>query len=59
MEELYFPGITGFDSLPLAIAATTTIIGGVDGYSKLINYNSFNSSFSQLTLSQAQQYAQR
>jgi hypothetical protein len=42
----------------LAIAATATIIGGVDGYSKLINYNSFYSSFSQLTLSQAQKYAQ-
>ena len=57
MEKAYFPGITGFDPLPLAIEATTKILGGVDGYSKLINYNSFNSSFSQLTLSQAQQYA--
>jgi hypothetical protein len=58
MEKAYFPGITGFDPLPLAIEATTKILGGVDGYSKLINYNSFNSSFSQLTLSEAQQYAQ-
>ena len=57
MEKAYFTGITGFDRLPLAIEATTKILGGVDGYSKLINHNSFNSSFSQLTLSQAQQYA--
>ncbi|KAK7897833.1 hypothetical protein LTR67_004463 [Exophiala xenobiotica] len=58
METAYFKGITGFDPLPLAIEATTTILGGVDGYSKLINYNSFNSSFSQLTLEQAEAYAQ-
>jgi hypothetical protein len=50
MEAAYFPGTTGFDPLPLAIEATTQILGGVDGYSKLINYNSFHSGFSLLNL---------
>jgi hypothetical protein len=57
MEAAYFPGITGFASLPLAIQASTKILGGIDGYSKLINYNSFNTSFSQLTVAAAMEYA--
>ena len=57
MEAAYFPGITGFASLPLAIQASTKILGGIDGYSKLINYNSFNTSFSQLTMAAAKEYA--
>ena len=57
MEAAYFSGITGFDSLPFAIQASTKILGGIDGYSKLINYNSFNTSFSQLTMAAAKEYA--
>jgi hypothetical protein len=57
MEAAYFPGITGFASLPLAIQASTKILGGIDGYSKLINYDSFNTSFSQLTMAAAKEYA--
>jgi hypothetical protein len=57
MEAAYFPGITGFAHLPLAIQASTRILGGIDGYSKLINYDSFNTSFSQLTLAAAKEYA--
>jgi hypothetical protein len=57
MEAAYFPGITGFAHLPLAIQASTKILGGIDGYSKLINYDSFNTSFSQLTMAAAKEYA--
>lgn len=57
MEAAYFPGITGFAPLPLAIQASTKILGGIDGYSKLINYDSFNTSFSQLTMAAAKEYA--
>ena len=57
MEAAYSSGITGFASLPLAIQASTKILGGIDGYSKLINYNSFNTSFSQLTMAAAKEYA--
>ena len=43
--------------MPIAIQATTKALGGIDGYSKLINYDSFNSSFSQLTKAAAEEYA--
>jgi hypothetical protein len=57
MEAASFPGITGFAHLPLAIQASTKVLGGIDGYSKLINYDSFNTSFSQLTMAAAKEYA--
>jgi hypothetical protein len=57
IEAAYSSGITGFASLPLAIQASTKILGGIDGYSKLINYNTFNTSFSQLTIAAAKEYA--
>jgi hypothetical protein len=57
MEAAYFSGITGFASLPFAIQASTKILGGIDGYSKLINFDSFNTSFSQLTMAAAKEYA--
>lgn len=57
MEAAYFLGITGFAPLPFAIQASTKILGGIDGYSKLINYDSFNTSFSQLTMAAAKEYA--
>jgi hypothetical protein len=57
MEESLTYQSTGFANLPLAIEATTKILGGIDGYSKLINYDSFSTAFSQLTIEQAMAYA--
>ena len=55
-EHLHYPS-TGFANLPFAIEATTKVLGGIDGYSKLINYDSFGTQFSQLTIEDARAYA--
>ncbi|KAJ9613453.1 hypothetical protein H2200_003395 [Cladophialophora chaetospira] len=55
-DELGYPS-TGFTNLPYAFEATTRLLGGLDGYSKLINYDSFSTVFSKLSLDDAKAYA--
>jgi hypothetical protein len=48
---------TGFNNLPYAFEAAIRLLGGLDGYSKLINYDSFGTVFSKLSLDDALNYA--